>query len=137
MYEKIKVRNYVDVNTNFKAGDIVWACAYTPTSNKEEKYCYCKPIKGRLMPYNREHLNDKLTDLETNPEKYDIAYFIPFKKNGIGLAYSKAVSMFARCYANTKEACDELYKELITEQIDWHKAEIKKLEAEIANLLWT
>lgn len=115
-----------DVKDYFKAGDIVYACAYQPTSNKEGKHNYQKPIRGMLVLYSTEaKCREREQKGYTEPR-----YFVPFKKNGKDLAWSKAVTVYARYFTDDENECREFYNGMISKQIRWHQYEIEKLKEE-------
>ena len=95
---------------------IVWACAYKHTSSKNEKHFYCKPIKGMLTTtqHNEESERYNLSHYKLNYP----TYFVPFRKDATeltleNLAWSKAVRLTARRYADTKTESIEQYNELV------------------------
>lgn len=95
---------------------IVWACAYKHTSSKNEKHFYCKPIKGMLTTtqHNEESERYNLSHYKLNYP----TYFVPFRKDATeltleNLAWSKAVRLTARRYADTEAESIEQYNELV------------------------
>lgn len=95
---------------------IVWACAYKHTSSKNEKQFYCKPIKGMLTTtqHNEESERYNLSHYKLNYP----TYFVPFRKDATeltleNLAWSKAVRLTARRYADTEAESIEQYNELV------------------------
>lgn len=123
---KIKGR---DVRSNFTVGDSVWACAYSFASNKETKTLYQEPIRGEFTAGRNISHNDvvlkRCADMGIVPE---ISYFVPYKKNGTGLAWSKAVETSSRMYATTYDECVELYNDKIEEYIKWCEDQIDELK---------
>lgn len=117
-------KEYYDINKHWKVGDIVWACAFKYAGTKESKHLYQTPIKGM---FTHSKCPEDIKDISTTKQYKHIRYFIPFKKNGKDLAYSKAVNYNARCYADYEYECINLYNELIQKNIDWHKSCIKDL----------
>lgn len=108
--------DYVNIRKKDNLHKIVWACAYEHTSSKNKKHLYCKPIKGMLtaLSFNCE---SKAHSTNSYP-----LYFVPFRKNAKdltleNLAWSKAVSLSARCYADTEAESIEQYNELILASI--------------------
>lgn len=118
-----------DVKEYFKVGDIVYACAYKPTSDKESRHNYQKPIRGILV------LDSSEAKCKVREEKgyTEPRYFVPFKKNGKDLAWSRAVTVYARYFTDNEVECIEYYNKLIKEQIQWHQNEIERLEKEFIN----
>lgn len=99
---------------------IVWACAYKHTSFKTEKHFYCKPIKGMLTTtqHNEERERYNLNHYKLNYP----TYFVPFRKDATeltleNLAWSKAVRLTARRYADTEAESIEQYNELVLSAI--------------------
>lgn len=100
---------------------IIWSCNFEPTNAKEAAKYSCTPIKGMLT------INDDLeTEQGDNPTHDGFyttpRYFVPFKKNAKGcdledLAWSKAVNIRARVYADTEAECLETYNDLIMQNI--------------------
>lgn len=100
---------------------IIWSCNFEPTNAKETAKYSCTPIKGMLT------INDDLeTEQGDNPTHDGFyttpRYFVPFKKNAKGcdledLAWSKAVNIRARVYADTEAECLETYNDLIMRNI--------------------
>lgn len=100
---------------------IIWSCNFEPTNAKEAAKYSCTPIKGMLT------INDDLeTEQGNNPTHNGFyttpRYFVPFKKNAKGcdledLAWSKAVNIRARVYADTEAECLETYNDLIMRNI--------------------
>lgn len=100
---------------------IIWSCNFEPTNAKEAAKYSCTPIKGMLT------INDDLeTEQGNNPTHNGFyttpRYFVPFKKNAKGcdledLAWSKAVNIRARVYAETEAECLETYNDLIMRNI--------------------
>lgn len=122
----MKYREYTNVAKNFRAGDTAWACAFHYTHDKESKSLHQEPIYGKFMIGNTQLKVDE--KLERRPDYSYPEYFVPFKKNGVDLAWSKAVHMSSRHYATTEDECVELYNSLIMDAVDWHRKEIDKLE---------
>jgi hypothetical protein len=108
--------DYINIRKKENLHKIVWACAYEHTSSKNEKHFYCKPIKGMLTTtsYDIESERYNLTHYKLNYP----TYFVPFRKNAKdltleNLAWSKAVHLTARYYADTEAESIEQYNELV------------------------
>lgn len=108
--------DYRNIRKKDNLHKIVWACAYEHTSSKNEKYLYCKPTKGMLtaLSFNFES--------EVHSTNSYPLYFVPFRKNAKdltleNLAWSKAVHLTARCYADTEAESIEQYNELVLASI--------------------
>lgn len=119
--------SYADINNNFRLDDEVWACAYKPTNNKEGRSNYSRPIRGRLVAENTKSRDE----FRRSRGYADIRAFVPYKKNGKDLAWSKAVTIYSRYFTFSEEECKEFYNNLIKEQIAWHEQEIAKLKEEL------
>lgn len=122
----MKIRSYVEARKAFLPGDEVWACAYSYDGNKEGRLYFQEPVLGKITCRNTESAEKR--ELQDTSTWHQPNYFVPYKKNGRDLAWSKAVSIGARCYAFSKEECIELYNELIQENINWHLNAIHELQ---------
>lgn len=100
---------------------IIWSCNFEPTNAKESAKYSCTPIKGMLTI--NDDLKSEQGDNPTHDEYYTTPrYFVPFKKTAKGcdledLAWSKAVNIRARVYADTEAECLEAYNECIMHNI--------------------
>lgn len=106
---------------DLEVGMEVWACAFAETANKEGKKNYCTPVKGVISSSQYE-----------NPDRWSVGYFkyfVPYKKNGKDLAFSKAVRIHSRVYAKTEEECWELYNKLINGLINKYTEKIEELKS--------
>ena len=112
--------DFSDVNV----GDEIWACAFEYESTKEGTFLMQEPVLGQFVSAKteKEHLKNI-----SNDEKLYISHFVPYKKNGKDLAWSKAVLIRNRMYATTKEECTEMFNESIKDKINWHLQELEKL----------
>lgn len=104
--------DYINIRKKDNLHKIVWACAYAHTSSKNEKHLYCKPTKGMLTA-----LSFSCESEAHNTNSYPL-YFVPFRKNAKdltleNLAWSKAVHLTARYYADTEAESIEQYNELV------------------------
>lgn len=104
--------------TNHK---IIWSCNFEPTNAKESAKYSCTPIKGMLTI--NDDLKSEQGDNPTHDNYYTFPrYFVPFKKTAKGcnledLAWSKAVSIRARIYADTETECIEAYNDCIMQNV--------------------
>lgn len=57
-------------------------------------------------------------------------YFVPYKKNGKELAFSKAVLVDSRWYADTEAQAIDGYNKLLEKEIEKLKQKISELEGE-------
>lgn len=112
--------DYRNIRNEKNLHKIVWACAYKHTNSKNEKQLYCKPVKGMITTshYNAESERHNMDSYRLNyPE-----YFVPFRKNATdltleNLAWSKAVCLESRYYADTEAEAIEQYNALILTSI--------------------
>ena len=123
----MKIIRYYEARQRFKSGTEIWACAFEYSGSKESKHLYQKPIKGKLTTHNTESYNNKAKE----SGKTAVNYFVPYKKNGKDLAWSKAVHISSRCYATSERECNELFNDLIQQQIAWHQKQIDELEKDL------
>lgn len=117
-----------DINKYFKVGDTVYACAYKYNRDKEGRQYFQKPVLGKLVLGRNKSEEEyyQRTGRETEPN-----FFVPFKKNGKDLAWSKVVSIYSRYFTTDEEESREFYNNLIKEQIAWHESEINKLKEDL------
>lgn len=100
---------------------IIWSCNFEPTNAKESAKYSCTPIKGMLTI--NDDLKSEQSDNPTHDGYYTTPrYFVPFKKTASGcnledLAWSKAVNIRARIYADTEAECIEAYNDCIMQNI--------------------
>lgn len=121
----MQIRHYYDAKKTFKSGDIVWACAFRRTDNDLSLRYFTKPVKGMLLPYKRLETCQREPDLTSKSPRY----FVPLsaKKQGTDLedlAWSKAVEISSRCYADSEQECIDLYNKLIDEDIAFFNQKI-------------
>lgn len=121
------ITHYTEAQDKFYIGDEVWACDFKYAHDKESRHLYQKPILGKLMAGRTEELHKRCVASGTATVKY----FVPFKKNGTELAWSKAVTVYSRKYATSKQECIKMFNELIESDIKWHENEIKALKKEL------
>lgn len=96
-------------DAGFKAGDELWATAYSLNNPKDTKALKCTPVKGVLSMSNKTiELSDK--------DHYPV-YFIPYGKNGKPV-FSRAVNVASRVYATTQKEAVELYNEAVTQIVN-------------------
>lgn len=134
IYGKI-IENEV-LNTELKCEDVVWACMYEYTYDKEAKKLFQKPVKGvitasRYESYHNDYVERLKNSENYGREGYGTQYFVPFKKNGKDLAWSKAVKVYNRRYARNEVDCIHLFNRLILNIVDWHNKEIEELKKEM------
>ena len=111
-YHTSDIRN----SGRFKPGDEIWAYAFTYSNNKINKAGYQQPILGQLQDRNQEMQTPK-----RNGYQYSIIrYFVPYKKGKKELAWSKAVTLEAREYAETEHEAYLEYNRLVRLAQNWH-----------------
>lgn len=93
----------------FKAGDELWATAYSLNSPKDTKALKCTPVKGVLSMSNKM--------IELSDKDYCPEYFIPYGKNGKPV-FSRAVNVASRVYATTQEEAVDLYNDAVTQIVN-------------------
>lgn len=121
--------NFTEIRRrNLKSGTLIYACAYSYTGTKEHRRFFSEPTLGILSYTDKPYFKDTINKADSQ-----IRYFIPYKKNSKDLSYdnlafSKAVKLDARYYAETEQECKEIYNSLIQRNIDWHLSEIELLK---------
>lgn len=118
-------------DSGYKPGDEIWACAYTKTFNKEGMKLVQKPIKGRLTAGKNEKRHLEILERYGDKSANYLDYFVPYKKDGTSLAWSRAVSIGARRFADTEEECREVYNKEIQYVIDFCERTIEELKEEM------
>ena len=115
----------------YKAGDIVWGCAYSSNFPHSSMTNYQKPCRGMLVSERMESAWEKeKARYRGREEELVPAYFVPLKKNGSGLAWSKLVHISSRLYADTEKESIELYNKCVQDTIDIHEHYIEKLKGD-------
>lgn len=113
--------------SNLKVGDTVWACAYKLGSDVESMRYIQRPIKGVLTTSKDKKNNDNFMALGETDTGY-IQYFVPYKKNGVDLSWSKAVSIYSRKIATTEEEAISLYNKLIDDYVEYFTEKIEEIK---------
>lgn len=116
------------VQSAFKHGDEIWAFAcetgrtsfYTATISLN---AFSKPIRGMLSSTKYEDAYDS-----DYAKSKPVGYFIPYKKRGEGLSWSKAVSIDSRQFAETESAAIHYFNAAIDDEIKGCNAMIQQLE---------
>lgn len=107
-YTRITVRNLIPQS-------IIWGCNYSHTSTEKAMHYCAKPVKGMITVANSKAKEEKIFhDNSLQYSRQTAGFFVPFKKNAHGttlddLAWSKAVTIEARLYADTEDEAIELY----------------------------
>lgn len=107
-----------------KAGDVVWACAFEFNMKKSALGLSQEPIRGLLSYTDCEASHELFMERYEqpgNPYAKCPQYFIPENSKGTGYLWSKSVNIGSRAYADTYDACDALYAEMVRNWIDWFK----------------
>lgn len=123
----MKITDVNQLSLNFKAGDIVWGCAYGYQEQDGDGLAVTLlPVKGMLSPCRYEK--------EWDGSKPYISYFIPLKKDGKTPSWKKAIPAYALSYASTEDECKEMYNAAVQSNIEWHKSEIARLKKELIKI---
>lgn len=125
----MKLTGYLEIKEKLHCGDVMWACAFCYNMSKEGNILSQKPVLGMITAASNPVDNDR--KLKGGSEGVKPHYFVPFKKNGKDLSWSRVVQLTNRKYASTEEECKEIYNSLLQENIDWHKSKITELEKEM------
>lgn len=101
--------------------DIIWACGYSHTSTKDAKHYRCKPVKG-MITYQHYNADTEREKCQQYSHTAHPRYFVPFRKNSNeetldDLAWSKAVRIDARVYADTEQESIEQYNAKVVKSI--------------------
>lgn len=120
-----RYEQYIEVS-RLRNGSVMWAYEFELNSKKEHPVLNCTPVKGRIcvspICFNEDERH------VFNPERAP-RMFVPFKKNSeTEYAWSRAVSLHARCYADTETEAIEGYNQRIQKCIDWHNERIAELK---------
>lgn len=116
------------VQSAFKHGDEIWAFAcetgrntfYADTISLN---AFSKPVRGVLSStkYEDDYDSDRV-------KSRTIGYFIPYKKRGEGLSWSKAVSIDSRQFTETESAAIYYFNAEIDKAIKGCNAMIQQVE---------
>lgn len=98
-----------------------FAFAFTEDGTRDGMALKQPPVRGRIVT------GDKVKD---GTSRFEL-YFVPCRKSGDGLAFSRAIWMQSRCYADTEEEAKEAYNQKINDEIAWHQARIGDLRKEL------
>lgn len=120
-------------NQNFQIGDEVWAYAQHVETNRTNIRYKQEPVLGILSHTRYQDSYEKYMN-NSNRTYHSPRYFIPYKKNKTGLAWSKAVSMNARKFATTKEDAITGFNADIQKQIDIYLNEIEELQSHMISI---
>lgn len=119
-----KYEQYEDID-RIPNGTVIWAYEFELDVRNENMVLYQKPIRGRISSVSKLFSDDNKEAF--NPDKKS-RFFVPFRKDSESqYKWSKAINIYSRCYADTKEEAVEGYNDLIGKQIDWHQEQIEKL----------
>lgn len=106
-----------------KCGDAVWACAFEFNMKKNAFGLSQEPIQGMLSYTDYEDRHPEYNG-PNSPHINHPRYFIPMNSKGTGYAWSKAVHIESRAYADTYDKCSGIYEEMVKNWIDWFKSGI-------------
>ena len=111
------VRTYCEIkNTGtFMPGHEIWAFAFVYANDKINKSNFQVPVLGQLQDRNGPPL-PQLPPRGFTP----IQYFVPYRKGKKELAWSKAVRVEARSYADTETEAQIAYNKRIALAQNWH-----------------
>ena len=112
------------VNDTFLPGAAVWASAFTLKHGKDGAMYYTAPVRGELCCDCRESSDRAAREAGDRT----VRYFVPYKKNG-GLAWSRAVSVDARMYADTEQEAAALFNAQVDRSVDWFERRVKEIRA--------
>ena len=102
-------------------GTVVWAYEFQENSKKEGMSLIQKPIKGRISCESHEMIGVFEPGQRSR-------FFIPFKKNSeVEYAWSKAIRIYNRNFADTEIEAQIEYNQLIDYQISWYQDKIASL----------
>lgn len=103
-------------------GMTVWAYAFQETREKESMLLSQVPVKGRISYTNTPAL-------ECFTPGRAGRFFVPFKKNSeTEYAWSKAVRLWSRNFADTEEEAKQAYNRSVDCKIKWYQEKIRQLE---------
>ena len=110
------------VRRKFRDGDEIWAFAFTLQTNKTSQYVFSEPVRGRFSEFN--NAVPPPGQLATGSPRY----FVPYNAKG-QLSWSKAVTVQARNYADTKEEATAAFNMKVNAAIRWMENRAAQLEA--------
>lgn len=116
------VRQYFEIQNSgaFKPGDEIWAFAFVYANDKTNKANFQTPILGQLQDRNQDWPpNRQKPDYKFTPFT-PIQYFVPYQKNKKKLAWSRAVRVEARTYADSETEAQIAYNQAIEMAQNWH-----------------
>lgn len=120
----MRCTDWMDVNRHWSPGDVVWASAFKYTHDKTGKHLHQRPIKGMLAAGPKPADQDWAMARHPCPQA---THFVPFKKGTSEPAWSRAVTLYARMFADTEAEATELYDGAIQDAIAWHEDQITML----------
>lgn len=116
-----------EINGNFISGDIVYACAFSSSKDKNGNHYVKKPVRGMLTCGKTKAMDSFYVERGcTEP-----SYFVPFKMNGKDLYWSKAVSVYFHYLSSTEEESKQFYNKLINDYIESLSCEIDRVKKEL------
>lgn len=100
------------VERHFKAGDDVWAFAFTLQTSKNGQYVFSEPVRGKFTEF------DTAVPPPGKRPMFLPRYFVPYNKTG-KLVWSRAVAVAARTYADTKAEAVAGFNARIDDAVAW------------------
>lgn len=100
------------VERHFKAGDEVWAFAFTLQTSKSGQYVFSEPVRGKFTEF------DTAVPPPGRKPTFLPRYFVPYNKTG-KLVWSRAVTVAARTYADTKAEAVAGFNARIDDAVAW------------------
>lgn len=100
------------VERRFRAGDDVWAFAFTLQTSKSGQYVFSEPVRGKFTEF------DTAVPPPGKKPTFLPKYFVPYNKTG-KLVWSRAVTVAARTYADTKAEAVASFNARINDAVAW------------------
>lgn len=122
---------------NLQPGTILWGCPVKLLNPTKTSVNHIKPQRGMITTTKYEDAHEEMMKMMRNKSNKDCRsnalrsnqmityYFVPIGKNGP--QWPKAVQIYARTYASTEKEINDVYNDIITN-------EINKLESTVAEL---
>lgn len=117
---------------NLQPGTILWGCPLKLLNPTKTRVNHIKPQRGMITITKHEDEHEKMMKMMKNKSNKNCGsnqmiryYFVPIGKNGP--QWSKTVQIYTRTYASTENEINDVYNNIITN-------EINKLESTVAEL---
>lgn len=111
------------VERRFRAGDDVWAFAFTLQTSKNGRYVFSEPVRGKFTEF------DTAVPPPGKRPSSRPRYFVPYNKTG-KLVWSRAVTVAARTYADTKAEAVAGFNAKIDDATSWMRKRADEIAAE-------